>query len=728
MPDELVARYLEHICIDRYGALADFDVGPFGSGMNIVFGPNEAGKSTVASFVGGVLFGWEEAQGMRNTYRPVEGERSGKLLFADTCSEERFSLSRSRNEAGIQGDARLVADIDHATYRTMFSLSSDELRSLRSSSDVTARLLTAGSGTGSSPGAALEELERRIAEKTVLSNATQDSIVGIIARIEEKRGEVESMRATNELRKQEDRERANLAESRAQAAARLDEINGELESLHAARARIEMLDAQIEHRSNEIDALKAERMEQVLARDRAMDDSPQLVALDTASERLLRDRVEEYAESLGKAQRAADSAKENSASSTAAYEALLEIDEDAAARERNRESRWALLVVSVLLPVAFVVSGIPLLAHGISIRSLSFTALGIGLVVLACFMAATAFVVLSRPNKDAETLEKRRKDARWVMLQDKKKLDSNLAAKLELEEEIEAYFTSTGLGMANGSIRQARALLDEAREAKMRVSALEQRLASLDIRLGASRDALEDAKAERARIVSSAGLAPDASLHELDMLIRQRGDLRDELAKAFEDMNLRYGELDQRLEYARANRDFDKLKLEYQQLQCRLRESKRSLVTLLLAKRMLEKSIVAWESRSQPEVYANASRLFALLTDGAWTRIAMTGEGRLVAVASDGAAREVRHLSLGTCQQLYLSLRIAMLLKAGSVGAAIPVIADDILVNFDAARRRAAARALAVLSEKRQVIVFTCHRETVEALLGAVPDATYIEL
>ena len=58
-------------------------------------------------------------------------------------------------------------------------------------------------------------------------------------------------------------------------------------------------------------------------------------------------------------------------------------------------------------------------------------------------------------------------------------------------------------------------------------------------------------------------------------------------------MNQRYGELDQRLRGARNDRSFDALKLEYQELQCRLRESKRELVTLLLAKRMLEKSIAA---------------------------------------------------------------------------------------------------------------------------------------
>ena len=148
-------RFLERIRIGQYGAFSDYDVGPFKPGLNVVYGPNEAGKSTIASFVGGVLFGWEEARGVRNTYRPQEGHRSGSLVFRDADAEgpaddggQASVVSRGHNADGLLGDVGIVSDIDHATYRTMFYLTSEELRSLRNTSDVTARLLTAGAGTG----------------------------------------------------------------------------------------------------------------------------------------------------------------------------------------------------------------------------------------------------------------------------------------------------------------------------------------------------------------------------------------------------------------------------------------------------------------------------------------------------------------------------------------------------------------------------------------------------
>lgn len=150
--------YLRSIHLERFGRFHDTVVGPFSDRMNIVLGANEAGKTTVASFVGGVLFGWEEARGNRNTYKPEGAERAGSRFSRGRQGRTRTRVrGKTRRRScfpapatpdGLQGDTFLVEDIDKDTYRTMFSLNSDELRSLRNTTDTTAKLLTAGSGTG----------------------------------------------------------------------------------------------------------------------------------------------------------------------------------------------------------------------------------------------------------------------------------------------------------------------------------------------------------------------------------------------------------------------------------------------------------------------------------------------------------------------------------------------------------------------------------------------------
>ena len=723
-----MSRFLRCAHIDRYGSLTGVDLGPLSPGLNVVYGPNEAGKSTIASFIGGVLFGWEEARGVRNTYRPAEGERSGSLEFEERDNGSVSVVSRARNAEGLQGDAGVVSDLDSATYRTMFWLTSDELRSLSNTSDVTARLLAAGSATGTSPSAAYVEVEQRIAALT--APAGEGSIGELAGELEAVRAQVAAAAEEVELLKQQDRERRELVEGRAVAAARLDEAADRLESLRLARVRMESIDAQVRSREAELATLRADYDQAVAEGASAANAScPQdLLAIDGPAERMLRDSVDELADEQAKAMRAVDAARENAAASTASYEALLEIGEDPGTLERSRTTRRFQVAVSILLPLAFVVAAVLVFAYGRQSRSLSFTVFGIGLMVFAGLLAAGALAVLLRPDKRAEVLEERRKNAQWVMVQDQKKLEAAERAKADVDDRVRVFLGDSGLGAAEGSIRQARALLDDARDERSRLSLENQRLSALAMRIASEDAALEALRDEREALLSENGLVSDATTAQLDALIHDAVAQRDALGSALDDMNERFGALDRRLGRALDDTTFDRAKARFHQLRCQMRERKHELVELLLAKRMLEKAIAAWESRSQPEVYAQASRLFEALTDGAWVRMNMTPEGHLTAVSPAGEVRDVRHLSLGTCQQLYLALRVAMLMQATAVGRDIPVIADDILVHFDATRRACAAQVLAELARTRQVIVFTCHRQTVAALRDADPTLECLQL
>ena len=768
-----MSDYLEEIRIDRFGALRNRTVGPFSPGLNVVYGPNEAGKSSIAAFVGGVLFGWDEAYGVRNTYRVEGGERSGSLVFAQPPSPDtaenrrRIEVSRTRNADGLVGDENLFDDIDSATFKTMFALNSDELRSLNNSSDVTARLLTAGTGTGSSPAGAFVELEQRIAALTSPAPGAEGSVVRMAEQLDAVRERMREQAAQEDLHRQQDRELRDLKASRAGLAQSVANLNESVDRLSAAQARVEVLDSQIAQLTAEIELVESDRAnadEHTEQASGSIDD--RLLALDAASERKLRDALDEYADEQEKIARSVDIAQENSATSSAAYEALVELDAKSGQTGKVTNPRRVQVGLSTLLTIIFIAAGIPVFVHGRIINSLSLTALGAGLVVVALVMAAAALAMLLRPAKSEDTGESRRQDAQWVMLQDQKKLDAILASRKNLDSEIRAFMEDAGLGEADGSIKYARGLLDDAREARAQAGASAQRKAALDMRLAAARDSLAACKSQRSAAIASIGtplaetpapsLSPSESgsigypsaLSAADTLafsmangipniddapsIRERlrieTEQRNALSSALDDMNVRIGELTVALEHAAKDRSFDIAKYEFERLRSRLRDGKRELASLLLAKRMLEKSIAAWESRNQPEVFSEASRLFAQMTNGAWTHVAMTSEGGLVAEAPNGSSREVRHLSMGTTQQLYLALRIAMLLQASDVGRAVPVLADDVLVHFDENRRKAAAAALAELAASRQVIVFTGHRETVRALGAACANLTCIEL
>lgn len=721
--------FLEHIKIQSFGAFSNRAVGPFGPHLNVVFGRNEAGKTTLASFVGGVLFGWEEARGNRNTYRPANAERAGSLFFADPeGATEEIELSRARNSEGLVGDATLVNDIDRETFQTMFSLTSDELRSLRGTTDVTAKLLTAGSGTGASPARTLAQVQERLAEYTSRAAGIEHSLVRLNAEQEELRAKIARAADEAERFKREDKEFRDLAPQREALLARLDDLNGAIETLTAQRANVEKLDHEIDELEEQIEALQAEEESLTIEHRLRTGEVTELSQLSASDERALRDQLDTLAVDEAKCEHAVDLAQDNFSSSKAAYEALLETEDERALLEHKRRQRSVQVGLSIVLPLVFVLAGVPLFVHGREISSLSFTALGVGLLVFAVMLALAAMVMLFRPDKAADAHEARKQDAQWVMLQDKKKLEACLESRDAFKARARVQLDAAGLAEAQGSLRRSRALLDEAKDARAESSLFQQRQQALISRRTALEERLTSACRQRRRLFERIDLRTERTVEAIEAVIDQKAQQRAGLLEASEGLNRRYGELKQELSRAEHLHDFDELKLHYQQVRTRLDESARDYARLLLARRMLEAAIASWESKSQPEVYRQAGRLLSLMTDGRWTKVSLTPDGRLQVTDAVKTTREPVHLSLGTCQQLYLALRIALLMTADNVGRAVPILADDILVNFDSTRRAGAARALAELAQVRQVILFTCHEEIVETMRTADPTLIEVEL
>ena len=724
--------YLEHIKMDSFGAFSNRAIGPFTPHLNVVFGPNEAGKTTLSKFVGGVLFGWEDARASRNTYRPSNAERAGSLFFAQEGALDgagrTAELSRARNADGLRGDAELIEDLDKETFRTMFSLDSDELRQLRNTTDVTAKLLTAGSGTGASPAHALAKVQDDIASFTSRAASAQNSLVNIDAACDQLRERISTAADETERLKLENQELLELSSQRRELSERIGRLNREVERLSSAADELGGIRKEIASLEEQItdfreDEERERRKHRAALRDHAAD----LSGISATEESGMRDRIEALAVQEAKLTHAVDLANENFASSKAAYEALEEAGDAEAESLRAKRQQRVQVALSVALPVAFMIIGIPLFMHGRDIASLSFTALGFGLVAVAVILAFAALVLLFRPNKPTGVHEARLRDAHWVMLQDSKKLEACVAAREDFSAQIADELAAMGLSAAGSSLRRARLLLDEAKDMRTETALYQQRRQAIVSGRTSLEQKLAAKKARRDELVgmtSTAGEGPEAVSALLDQRVRQR----DELLEQSERLSQRFGELQQKLDTARFERSFDELKLRYQELQTRRADSAMRLAELLLARRILETSIAAWESKSQPEVYRKASELLSMMTEGAWVKVSMSSEGRLQVTDALRSTREPVHLSLGTCQQLYLSLRIALLITADNVGRSVPILADDILVNFDSRRRAGAARALAELARSRQVIVMTCHEEIVETMRCADAQLNVVRL
>jgi len=152
---------------------------------------------------------------------------------------------------------------------------------------------------------------------------------------------------------------------------------------------------------------------------------------------------------------------------------------------------------------------------------------------------------------------------------------------------------------------------------------------------------------------------------------------------------------------------------EIQHLLARIRTLAEEYARLKLAGVLLRKAIDGYRDKNQWPVLNRASELFRELTAGSFIalqpRFDEKGNPVLVGVRQGGDFVPVAGMSDGTCDQLYLALRLASLEMYVREHRPIPFIVDDILINFDDGRAIAALKSLAQLGRHTQVIFFTHH-------------------
>lgn len=150
---------------------------------------------------------------------------------------------------------------------------------------------------------------------------------------------------------------------------------------------------------------------------------------------------------------------------------------------------------------------------------------------------------------------------------------------------------------------------------------------------------------------------------------------------------------------------------------------------LTLAQHILGKAIEKYERERQPAVYLQAQEYFSAITDGKYRRILKPIDSSDILVEDKGGRRlDTQSLSRGTTEQLYLALRFGYISEFIKHDEPLPIIFDDILVNFDPERKRNSCEAISRLAESNQVLFFTCHPETVDVLLEKSPEAQIIDL
>ncbi len=165
------------------------------------------------------------------------------------------------------------------------------------------------------------------------------------------------------------------------------------------------------------------------------------------------------------------------------------------------------------------------------------------------------------------------------------------------------------------------------------------------------------------------------------------------------------------------------LRLEEENLKAQLRKVLSGWSVNALCHTLLKRSMTIYERERQPYVLKHAGQYLNKITRRRYVHVIKKSDGnKLVVETPEGLQKSVTELSRGTAEQLYLSMRLAFIKEYAKRVGALPLIVDDILVNFDSQRAKTTIRLLNEISGENQIIMFTCHPHTLDLCKSEIKD------
>ncbi len=215
-----------------------------------------------------------------------------------------------------------------------------------------------------------------------------------------------------------------------------------------------------------------------------------------------------------------------------------------------------------------------------------------------------------------------------------------------------------------------------------------------------------DAVAEVAALVTAPGglLARRLNGTPLDSIeheLRELAEKIEQVTAQEHELSSRQGEVKTEMQVLETGNRIADLRLQEENIREELGQMTEQWLRLSIARRILANTKRRLEEERLPGLILEAGELFRTFTNGAYSQLSLSMNEPSLSAASVQAmtgSGQVLHqdaLSQGAREQLYLSLRLAYIHEHSRHADPLPLIMDDILVNFDPERARQSARVLA---------------------------------
>ena len=156
------------------------------------------------------------------------------------------------------------------------------------------------------------------------------------------------------------------------------------------------------------------------------------------------------------------------------------------------------------------------------------------------------------------------------------------------------------------------------------------------------------------------------------------------------------------------------LQEEHENLSEQLKEIEQKNYEINLAKEFLEKAYEKMKINITPKFTENLSQTIKNITNDKYSKVNINDENGLIIEMQNGEYVSEEKLSIGTIDQLYLSLRMSMVEEISK--EKMPIILDEAFAYYDDERLENILKYLIERFNNHQLIIFTCTNREKEIL------------
>lgn len=654
-------------------------------GINLIYGDNEAGKSTIHAFIKGMLFGIEKMRGRASLsrtdtysrYLPWDypGAYSGSMDIRIAGKDYRLQRSFHANDKSFNiielSTGRLVKLKDGVISELIPGLTESTYQNTISIEQLKAR----------TDAELAAELRNYITNLSV-AGTNEIDVKKALGILNEKRKALEATDYKSELMSLHQKIEAGLANEE-----RMDKLSLSLKELlwreHQLKERIEAVSSSV----NNEEAKLMEQLPAILEKYKSYQEMSRQLKQLKQKQVLLREQIASK-EAIQLAEAGLDEDMKAAEQLKAKEQELLMRRQECTKQNNGYVRLMVKGIFFTLLPFLAAAAAVMLKADSIPkgkiIYCLLFAAGMLSYALLALYY-------IKKQQKNKKTLDK---------------IDSQLN---KIQSELAAILMKYRLPSAEAFVRKQK----EAIKSLYELENLKEQLDGLYRReneLEGNMDILYDAIMKYMQYFIREDELTQASVDRLKELIRQKRqkglDTLAELTAQYNDCKLQIEKLKWEMSKLENNeKELLQNQERYKKLSHRQQEAAVELEAVKLAIDTINELSTNIHDSFGTQLNNTVSEIVSGLTAGRYNQLKIN-ENLEVKVGIKDDFKPLDKLSAGTIDQIYFCLRLAVAdLLLGE--EELPLLLDDSFALYDDSRVKA---AIAKISERNQVILFSCHR------------------